>query len=309
MAAASPSSAPAEQAFTFGCDNEHLVGVLHLPTEDTSRAQIGVLIVVGGPQYRAGSHRQFVLLARALATAGHSVLRFDTRGMGDGSGAQRSFEQFDDDIAAAVDELLRRSPTVRRVVLWGLCDGASAALLYLHGRRDPRVSGLCLANPWVRSEQTLAQTQVKHYYTRRLREKGFWLKLLRGGVGLGALRGLGRTLQTARRNGSRAHPETGAASIADYRQRMLGAWQGFAGPVLLILSGEDLTAREFCEYSTANPDWMRLLRSDSLKREDLLGLDHTFSSAAARDRVAELTASWLATAFGTPGPAAAAQRG
>ena len=42
-----------------------------------------VLVVVGGPQVRAGSHRHFVQLARHLATHGHAVMRFDVRGMGD----------------------------------------------------------------------------------------------------------------------------------------------------------------------------------------------------------------------------------
>ncbi|KAB8057318.1 hydrolase 1, exosortase A system-associated, partial [Janthinobacterium violaceinigrum] len=57
-----------------------LVGILSLPAAPGPR---GVLIVTGGPQYRVGSHRQFVLLARALAAQGVPVLRFDLRGMGD----------------------------------------------------------------------------------------------------------------------------------------------------------------------------------------------------------------------------------
>ena len=71
-----------EQAFTFDCDGESLLGLLHRPAADApaDAEQTGVVIIVGGPQYRAGSHRQFVHLARALAGAGHPVLRFDVRG-------------------------------------------------------------------------------------------------------------------------------------------------------------------------------------------------------------------------------------
>ena len=55
----------AEQAFTFGAGPASLIGVLHhAQAPGNSR---GVVVVVGGPQYRVGSHRQFVLLARALA--------------------------------------------------------------------------------------------------------------------------------------------------------------------------------------------------------------------------------------------------
>ena len=151
-----------ESALVFPCEGDRLVGVVGAGHRD-----LGVVIVVGGPQYRAGSHRQFVLLARHLAAQGFPVLRFDVRGMGDSEGAQRPFDALTPDIAAAIAALQSQQPQVRRVVLWGLCDGASAALLYLHERPDPRVQGLVLLNPWVRSEASLARTHVKHYYRQR----------------------------------------------------------------------------------------------------------------------------------------------
>ena len=58
-------SAP-ERGIVFGCAGEELVGVVHPVASPVAR---GVLVVVGGPQYRVGSHRQFVLLARRLAAA------------------------------------------------------------------------------------------------------------------------------------------------------------------------------------------------------------------------------------------------
>ena len=114
-----------ERAVSFPCAGEDLVGVLALP--QTARP-VGVVIVVGGPQYRGGSHRQFVLLARALARAGFPALRFDHRGAGDATGAMRAFTDIDDDIGAAIDELCRAC-ALDRVVLFGLCDAASAALV------------------------------------------------------------------------------------------------------------------------------------------------------------------------------------
>ena len=73
-----------EKPFIFNCNNEKLVGIIHYP-EKKPYFQKGLLIVVGGPQYRVGSHRQFVLLARNLSIAGIPVMRFDYRGMGDSS--------------------------------------------------------------------------------------------------------------------------------------------------------------------------------------------------------------------------------
>ena len=69
-----PEIEQTERALAFACGDERLVGILH---EATGECATGVLIVVGGPQYRVGSHRQFVLLARDLAAAGFAVMRFD----------------------------------------------------------------------------------------------------------------------------------------------------------------------------------------------------------------------------------------
>ncbi|WP_310733707.1 hydrolase 1, exosortase A system-associated [Rubrivivax benzoatilyticus] len=284
-AAAAPGAA---QAFAFACEGETLLGVLHRPPAGAPAAATGVVIVVGGPQYRAGSHRQFVHLARALAAGGHPVLRFDVRGMGDSSGALRSFEQITPDIGAAVDTLAARAG-VGRVVLWGLCDGASAALLYLHERRDPRVAGVCLLNPWVRSEASLARTHVKHYYTRRLREREFWLKLLSGRVAGRALAELWRNLRRARGEA----PPAAARTAGPFQQRMAEGWRGFGGGVLLVLSGDDYTAKEFLETCDASPAWQALLRRPGTRRQDLATADHTLSARADRDTVAALTLDWL----------------
>ena len=70
----------AEQALVFDCAGERMLGIVAIP--EAAQAT-GVLILVGGPQYRVGSHRQFLLLARRLATDGIAAMRFDFRGMGD----------------------------------------------------------------------------------------------------------------------------------------------------------------------------------------------------------------------------------
>jgi hypothetical protein len=67
---------PEERALAFPCGEDWLYGVLSLPQQPNPR---GVLVIVGGPQYRAGSHRQFTLLARSLAAGGTPVMRFDYR--------------------------------------------------------------------------------------------------------------------------------------------------------------------------------------------------------------------------------------
>lgn len=277
-----------ESALAFSCEGEQLFGVLAQPATPTSPAPTGVVIVVGGPQYRAGSHRQFVLLARALAAAGYAVLRFDYRGMGDSSGALRDFQEVHADIGAAIDALQQSVPQVRRIAIWGLCDAASAALLYCHETQDPRVTGLCLLNPWVRSSASLARTHVKHYYAQRLMQRAFWAKLLSGQVAWSALAGLARNLRLA------SGGATGSSVAAKpYQERMAMAWRAFGGRHLLLLSGEDFTAKEFVEFIGIDPAWQQALQHPRLTRHDVAGADHTFSDAASRILVENLTLEWL----------------
>jgi len=280
-----------EEALTFGCAGETLVGVVATP-ESGDEYDVGVVIVVGGPQVRAGSHRQFTLLARRLAAAGYPVLRFDVRGMGDSTGAPRGFEALDDDIGCAVRALQQRRPSVRRVVLWGLCDGASACLLFLDRDRGVQIAGLGLLNPWVRSDTSLARTHVKHYYLRRLLQAEFWRKLLRGGVARRAAADLMQNLRQAWRR-----PGVDGTDTASFQQRMARAWADFHGPVLLLLSGNDYTAREFLEYARADPTWRANLERPEMTRIDLVGADHTCSNDADRCRMETATVEWLDTAM------------
>lgn len=278
-----------ERALAFDCQGNRLVGIVSL---SEAHRGVGVLIVVGGPQYRAGSHRQFVQLARALAAADVPTLRFDYRGMGDSEGELRHFDSVDADIDAAIGALLGAVAGLQRVVIWGLCDGASAALMYLQARPDARVAGLVLVNPWARSQASLAKTHVKHYYLQRLGERAFWSKLLRGGVALEALTGLVGNLRAAfGRNAG-----TPQANLA-YQHRMAQGWASFAGPRLLILSEHDLTAREFIEYIATSKPWQTALARRDATRIELRDADHTCSQPAAQRALERATTDWLTRSF------------
>ena len=279
-----------DEAITFASGDARLIGIRSVPEAPSRTA---VLVIVGGPQYRVGSHRQFVLLSRALADAGYPVLRFDVRGMGDSEGEPRSFEAVSDDIAAAIDSLQRRLPEVEQVALWGLCDGASAALLYIHETHDPRVRGLCLLNPWVRSEASLAATHVKHYYAKRLMQPEFWAKLASGKVGLNAQADFMRKVRLAFSGPAASHADSTSASNPPYQVRMAAAWLGFQGGMLLMLSGQDLTAKEFLEQATRDAAWAGSLTHPLLTRRDFPDADHTFSDPASRQAAESATIEWI----------------
>jgi uncharacterized protein len=250
--------------------------------------ETGVVIIVGGPQYRVGSHRQFLLLARDLAAAGHAVLRFDHQGVGDSGGENPGFENIQGDVRAAVDRLRSRCPTVQRVYLWGLCDGAAAALLY--APTDSRITGVALLNPWVRSDQTLAEAYIRDYYAVRLFQWGFWKKLFRGEVQIAdSVLSLVRTIRDAASKAGSGGRESAAEPLP---ARMLGALRRYSGRVLLILSENDLTAGEFRALA-ATADWQEVLARPQLERQDLAEADHTFSRRKWRDEVSALTQAWL----------------
>ena len=139
-------SLASEQPLVFQSTGDTLYGLLHNP--ECNEVNTGVVILVGGPQYRVGSHRQFVELARGLASAGIPVFRFDFTGMGDSTGRFPGFENINGDIRLAIDTFVENIPQLQRIILWGLCDAATAACFY--AVQDERVIGLCLANPWVR---------------------------------------------------------------------------------------------------------------------------------------------------------------
>ena len=275
---------PSERALLLPCGTDLLVAILALPRAPRAR---GVLIVVGGPQYRVGSHRQFVLLARHLARAGIACLRFDVRGMGDSPGAPHSFERLDADLHCAIDAFLAHTPGLQEVVLWGLCDGASAALL--SGTRHPCVRGLVLLNPWVRSEATAAQARLEHYYVERLLSGALWRKVLRGGFDWrGSLAALAGTVRSAR---AAARPP----QAPPFQVRMAEGLLGFDGAVLLILSGNDLTGQEFVRLTRSDPRWREAMARPRLARVDLPEADHTFSRAAWQEQVEQATLAWLDT--------------
>jgi len=277
-----------EHGITFDIAGDVALGVLHEAVGD--RRAPGVLLIVGGPQYRVGSHRQFVLLARRLAGAGYPVLRFDYRGIGDSAGEPQTFETIDADLRAAADVLVARTG-VERLVLWGLCDAASAAMMYAH--RDPRIAGLALANPWVHSPQGEARVRLKTYYLGRLANADFWRKLGSGQIdwrdSLGSLRNYLR--QAFVRRSAPAGPR-------HFIARMEEGWSRFAGRTLLILSGDDLTADEFRELCATSAAWQGLERRPCVARVEMRAANHTFSSTEWRTAVEDATLEWLETIGG-----------
>ena len=271
----------------FECGTEYLVGIIHNPGKPKSK---GVVVVVGGPQYRVGSHRQFVLLSEHMAVEGFSSLRFDYQGMGDSSGEKKDFENVDNDIRCAIDALINSCPEITEIVLWGLCDAASAILFYAY--KDSRVTGIVLLNPWVRTEEGESRAFLKHYYLKKFFIVETWKDLFLGRLNIfNSMMSLLKNFKNAylRNTKYNSNSET-QISLPD---RMLYGYENFEGESLIIISGDDLTAAEFVDVSQSSIKWRECMASKKLTWKLLDEANHTFSSKKMRDQVSLWTTNWL----------------
>lgn len=273
----------AEKYIEVASVNNQLSAILH-----AKPGTIGVLIVVGGPQYRVGSHRQFVKLSRHLASHNIPSLRLDSAGMGDSSGNKAPFFQQTLDINAGIDAMFQQLPQLKQVVLWGLCDAASAILLKMN-QADPRIAGLILLNPWVRQQHSHAETMLKHYYVKRLLSRHFWHKVLSGGLAFKrSLTDLWQIWRSSQQQPT-LNPENAAEfddryfNESNYVQYMLKGWQATQLNTLLISSGNDLTAQEFLHLCQHNTAWQKCFKQ-AIKLH-LADANHTFSTTQWRNQV------------------------
>jgi alpha-beta hydrolase superfamily lysophospholipase len=130
----------------FG-EHRQLAGILTEPAGAAPRA--ACVLINAGLVPKLGPYRLYVELARRLARDGIATLRFDLGGIGD-SRQERSSQPLRErthlEIRAAVEEVRRRYPDLRDLVLGGLCSGAEDA--FRHAESDPGVTGVLLLDPF-----------------------------------------------------------------------------------------------------------------------------------------------------------------
>ena len=233
--------------FTFSCKGTMLAG-----TVDLAPATTGLLIVSGGNEVRSGPWQSQALLAERIAAAGFPVLRFDRRGVGDSEGQNTGFAGSADDIAAALRAFRSHVPTLKRVVAFGNCDGASALMLAGGGGAD----ALVLANPWTFEPEPTATEDVpstpeptpmppsvlrRHYLKRLTDPRAVW-RLLTGKVAVGQLAG------------SLAQAAKADAAPTSLARQMAEGIAAFPGPVTILLAERDRTAQAFrANWDKADP--------------------------------------------------------
>lgn len=129
-----------ETAHVFG---DSLVGVLTRPRQ-IAEGRPAVILLNAGLVLRSGSFRVYAQLARALASCGFVVLRFDLSGRGDSAnavGASPGPVLKRQEVDAAM-QLVTGLTGADRFVLSGICSGADDAFRLADG--DARVAGVVL---------------------------------------------------------------------------------------------------------------------------------------------------------------------
>jgi len=161
-----------ERAVTFG-GHGGLVGVVVQPAQPDPGAPC-VVALNGGILPRSGQGRIYVTLSRRLAALGFRVLRFDLSGIGDSPSRGDGLPPVEAAVADLNEALDWFAGADGRVVLMGLCDGATLAA---HGAAtDRRVVGAMLIDPLIPRTRGY---RIRHLW-RRLWQPRTWLELATG---------------------------------------------------------------------------------------------------------------------------------
>ena len=223
---------------TFACQGDTLAATL-----DEASGTIGLLIVSGGNEIRGGAHRGMAMLAQRVADAGHPVLRFDRRGIGDSEGKNSGYTGGRDDIAAAIAAFRAAAPHITRIVAFGNCDAASALVLH----QPLALDHLILANPWTYDDANEGAggepalppaAAIRARYWTKLRDPASFVRLVTGDIDL-----------TKLAHGLLALGKKKAAPTGDsLAVRLASGFATLPCPATLLLASGDRTAMAFAEH-------------------------------------------------------------
>ncbi len=272
-----------ETPLVFGPDAS-LVGVLTQPVGD-AQAQVAFITFNAGVIPRIGPHRLNVKLARTLARAGETSLRFDLSGQGDSRSARGSdgdfWAQAVRDLRIAMDHL-EQAFGIRRFALIGICSGA--VNVFAAARADARVVGLLsFDGHWYGSRWSRL---VRHW--KRFRNLS-WTEA--AATGARRLAGL-VTPKRAAPEGEPAPDLSGPANPP--RHEFVRAVQALVDrrvAVFFMYSGSSI---EYYSYAGQFRDaFGHEAFFDQVRCDFRPDLDHTLISLEAQQRMIEVITSWV----------------
>jgi hypothetical protein len=264
------------------------------------------MLLNAGAVHHVGPNRLYVELARRLAAAGFTCLRFDAESIGDSVRRLPGRENHPypgnalTDLRAAIEHM-RWEHGASSFVVIGLCSGAHNAFhagLELAGCGIERI---VLINPltfyW--SEGDSIETTTRLFdaiaYGKSMRDPGRWLKLLRGDVNFGRILAVvaeqvwRRAVSLWHAGCERFAPSRAPRLARDLRKMFEG------GCRIAVFVAESDPGREILEAG-ARRTVARAMRDGALTIDAIAGADHTFSQLAPRrDLIRRLVAHLLRT--------------
>jgi pimeloyl-ACP methyl ester carboxylesterase len=289
-----------EQVVQFG-KSATLTGVLTIPDGGSVPGRPGFILLNSGILHRVGSCRLHVRLARALADAGFTALRFDFSGIGDSEPRKDSLafeESAPLEVREAMDYLTAKRGASRFVV-GGLCSGADMA--HLTAKADSRVVGLVMLDAWA---YRTTMFWVRYYAARAISLSAWkrWVtiraaRLFKGRARTAAAPGDGtveyEVPKYVRRFPSR---DSVAADLRDFVSRQIHIFTLFTSGQSDLYNHEGQYRRSFSDVPFG-----RLLEEHHLSTAD-----HIITGLDDQAEVIRSVGAWTVAHFGGVGSEAAA---
>jgi pimeloyl-ACP methyl ester carboxylesterase len=244
------------------------------------------VLLHAGRIHRVGPNRTYVSLARALAAAGFTVLRFDLSGIGE-SDVRRDDTPFREaemqDVAEALG-FLESARGISEFVLMGLCSGGSLSALY--ATYDERVTGAVLINieryPITRGQQLRAYARkvVRYWWKVALRRPVLIARAFRA-------RGPAHALV--------AHDEPVGADDQKAALRTLAVLRERGVRVLIVYSEAEV-GLDYLHVIAGRP-LREAIASGTVTLTIVPGADHVFTVLASHRRLVEGVCDWFRRTF------------
>lgn len=277
-----------EKAVRFG-KTKSLVGIVTEASNGATRdASPAVIMLNSGILHHIGACRIHVKLARALAPAGYTVMRFDHSGIGD-SDARRETLPFEKSAVLDVQEAmdyLTATRGAREFVLMGLCSGADMS--FKVAGADSRVVGMMQLDAW--AYRTVGYW-LRHYGNRVLKLT-VWKSWLRRKLARVVRRSDAASTLPARPDADAVTPEYRrvfpprelvAADLQTLLQRGVRFFNVFSGG-----QGDHYNYR--AQYARS---FREIAFGDQLRVEYIPTADHLFTALDHQAYVASASLEWM----------------
>ncbi|MDZ7269337.1 MAG: hypothetical protein ONB48_18135 [candidate division KSB1 bacterium] len=278
-----------EKALLFG-KTRSLVGVLTEPEQADSVASLpGVIILNSGLLPKIGPNRLHVKIARRLAAAGFTAMRFDFSGIGDSLPRKDGLAFVRSAIVETQEamDLLAQTRGLQQFILMGICSGADNAVRVAH--EDARVAGAALIDSYA-----FPTPQYFWYsYRKRLLNVRSWVNLLAGKSDLLAKVRKSRASQMRDRpveQSERLTPDWHMPSQAELAATLHDLLQR-GTDLLFVYSGG---SPAYFNYLTNLKKLLsRLQDSPHLRLEFLLDSDHGFTLLHHQKMLVDTISNWV----------------